>query len=65
MSHIESIFHSCVRQSRRFKGCLLDLKITVDDKKTVDVDVNKLADFLGTDVDKLKKVMAYGNGKNE
>lgn len=63
MSHIESIIHCYVRQTRRFKGCLLDLKINVDDKKTVDV--NKLADFLGTDVEKIKKFIAYGNGKNE
>ena len=40
----------------------MDLKTNVDDKKTVDV--NKLADFLGTDVEKIKKFIAYENGKS-
>ncbi len=47
----------------------LDLKITECEKKKtvskIDVEVEKLAVLLGTDVDKLKKIMAYGNGKNE
>ena len=53
------------------KGCLLDLDLKITEcekKKTVskiDVEVEKLAVLLGTDVDKLKKIMAYGNGKNE